>query len=113
MIGSEQRGDVRVLSVKGTRIDAAGAVAFKEAVHAALADAGEGRVVMDLAAVEFVDSSGLGALVATAKALGAGRKLELSGSGPVVMKVLTLTRMDRIFMLHDDLDAALSERSAA
>ncbi|MBM2575914.1 STAS domain-containing protein [Jannaschia sp. Os4] len=111
MIESVRRGEVLVLTVNGRRVDAAGSVAFKEAVRDALAGA-DGRVVMDLSAVEFIDSSGLGALVASAKAAGEGG-LELAGAGPLVRKVLALTHMDRVFPLHDDVEAALSARDAA
>ena len=60
-----------------------------------------------MARVEFLDSSGLGALVAVMKMLDGGRRLELANCGLIVRKVLTLTRMDSVFVLHDTLrDAA-------
>lgn len=105
-IGSERQGDVLVLTVAETRIDAAGAMAFKEAIRAMVRDT-QGRVVIDMGRVEFLDSSGLGALVAVMKMLDGGRRLELANCGLIVRKVLTLTRMDSVFVLHDTLrDAA-------
>ncbi|WP_299814372.1 STAS domain-containing protein [uncultured Jannaschia sp.] len=111
-IDSELRGNVRLLTLREARIDAAGSMAFKEKVRTLIEDH-EGPVVIDMDRVEFLDSSGLGALVAVMKMLGRNRSLELACCGPVVGKVLTLTRMDRIFVLHNDVEAAVSARDAA
>lgn len=98
-IESDARNGTLLISVKESRIDAAGSVAFKERVRALVHDF-DGRVIVDLAQVGFLDSSGLGALVAIMKMLG-GRRLELAACGLAVSKVLKLTRMDRVFVLHD------------
>ena len=91
--------DVLILTVNAARIDAASCVAFKERVRA-LVSGSQGRVMIDLGQVEFLDSSGLGALVAIMKMLG-GRRLELAACGVAIRKVLSLTRMDKVFTLHD------------
>ncbi|WP_308917758.1 STAS domain-containing protein [Jannaschia sp. LMIT008] len=110
-VDHEIEGDVIVLTVNAPRIDAAGAVGFKDAVRAATADH-PGRVVLDVTQVEFLDSSGLGALVGVMKLI-PGRKLELAGAGPIMRKVLALTKMDKVFVLHVDRHAALEPRDAA
>jgi anti-sigma B factor antagonist len=58
--------------------------------------------------VEFLDSSGLGAVVAARKLLGKGRHLALAGLQPAVEKVLRLTHMDRVFPIYPDAKAFLS-----
>jgi len=95
-----------VLSVDENRIDAAVAIEFKEAVRAA-ADGSDGPVILDLAQVTFLDSSGLGAVVAVMKLLGPLRPLHLAALTPPVAKVLRLTRMDRIFTIHPQPPTAL------
>jgi anti-sigma B factor antagonist len=110
-IGRTDHGDIRALTPGGTRIDAANALAFKEAMRAAVAGH-DGRVVVDMARIEFLDSSGLGALVATLKMLGRGRVLELARCGPIVLKVLRLTRMDSVFTVHDALPWAPGQDAA-
>jgi len=58
------------------------------------------QVVLDLSRVDFLDSSGLGAVVAMMKMAGPGRRVELAGLTPTVEKVFRLTRMDRVFTIH-------------
>lgn len=60
------------------------------------------RVVIDLGATSFVDSSGLGALVSGLKtARQAGGDLRIAGPGEQVRTVLGLTNLDRILRPHD------------
>ncbi|MCD1626644.1 MAG: STAS domain-containing protein [Paracoccaceae bacterium] len=95
-----------VVLVEESRIDAAGAIAFKEAMRRET-DGGQGPVILDLSKVEFVDSSGLGAIVAAMKHLGDARRLHLAGLLPNVDRVFRLTRMDTVFPIHANVDAAI------
>ncbi len=99
---AEQQGDVLVISAMHDRIDAAGAIQFKDRMRE-LTQTMTPRVVLDMSRVNFLDSSGLGAVVASMKALGPDRKLELSGLTPTVQKVFRLTRMDSVFVIHANL----------
>ena len=106
-------GPVDIVSVEADRIDAASAVQFKDAFKAATED-GTRTVVLNMSAVAFIDSSGLGAIVATQKLLGPNRELELAGLRGAVEKVMSLTRMDAVFRIHDDVAAAeAAHRSSA
>lgn len=98
--------DILVLTTTTNRIDAANAIHLKDEFRAATTDF-NGRILMDLKSVTFMDSSGLGAMVAALKAL-SGRKLELTQLTPTVEKVFRLTRMDKVFILHANLDDALA-----
>lgn len=89
------------------RIDAASAIQFKEEMREVTRTA-DRRVVLDLARVMFLDSSGLGAIVAVKKLLAPDRVLELSGLTPTVEKVFRLTRMDSIFTIHPSHEAAIA-----
>lgn len=101
-----------VIVVEEDRIDAACAIQFKDKVRE-LADGVESRIVMDLARVGFLDSSGLGAVVSVLKFLGPKGKLELAGLTPAVAKVFRLTRMDSVFTIHDSVAAALGGNATA
>lgn len=105
-ISTEAHGDTLIARVEDSRIDAAGAVAFKDAM-VSLRSAPQSRVVLDLAAVEFLDSSGLGAVVAVMKAYGSDKALELAALSPIVEKVMRLTRMDQVFRIHASAEQAL------
>ena len=96
-----------LITVDEPRIDAAIAIQFKERVRE-LAGEEPTRVVLDMGAVEFLDSSGLGAVVAAMKHLGKERSLELAGLTPTVAKVFRLTRMDTVFKLHKDASTAVA-----
>lgn len=107
---SENLGDMLVVHVDENRIDAAGAIQFKERMREATIDA-PGRVVLDLSQVAFLDSSGLGAVVAVMKLLMPARKLELAGLTASVEKVFRLTRMDSVFVIHAVVPGALRDAS--
>lgn len=91
--------DLMVVRVLDPRIDAASAIQFKDRMRS-LALQGHPRVMLDLSHVGFLDSSGLGAVVAVMKILGPDRRLELAGLTPNVEKVFHLTRMDTVFTIH-------------
>ena len=105
-LNTEIRGETLVIRAAQPRIDAAGVISFKEAMRDATA-APSRRVILDLSQVEFLDSSGLGAVVSVMKLLAPQRRLELSGLTPTVEKVFRLTRMDTIFTIHPSLDQGL------
>lgn len=96
------QGDILALTLEAPRLDAACALTFKEQMRSAVSDH-DGRILLDMQQIDFLDSSGLGALVAGMKMLDQGRRLELARCGTIVAKVLKLTRMDSVFVLHDAL----------
>ncbi|MEO8530178.1 MAG: STAS domain-containing protein [Deltaproteobacteria bacterium] len=100
-LNMENYGQDRMIVVSASRIDAVQAIDFKDKFRNAVAGS-EGRVVLDLTAVAFIDSSGLGALVASMKTLGVNRKLELCGLQSNVEKVFRLTRLDSVFKVHSN-----------
>ncbi len=100
----------QIITVHSERIDAAIAIQFKEDMRRET-ETDATRFVLDLAGVEFIDSSGLGAIVASMKQIGSERRLDLAGLQPVVEKVFRLTRMDTVFRLFDSLDDALSAQA--
>ena len=108
---TQSRPKVLSVLVLEDRIDAASAIQFKEKMRD-LTGTAHPRVVLDLARVKFLDSSGLGAIVAVRKLLGPDRVMELSSLTPTVEKVFRLTRMDTIFTIHPSHEAALANVSA-
>jgi len=109
---TQTRPKILSVIVMEDRIDAASAIQFKEKMRD-LTQTGDQRVVLDLSRVMFLDSSGLGAIVAVKKLLGPDRMLELAGLTPTVKKVFRLTRMDTIFTIHSTHSDALSHDTAS
>ena len=106
---STTHGNYKSITVNAERIDASVAIQFKDAMRAE-AEGGPDRVVLDLGQVKFIDSSGLGAIVAAMKQLGNERQLDLAALTPDVEKVFRLTRMDTVFTILPEVpDAANRE----
>lgn len=105
---SQEIGNVLVVTALDTRIDAAVAVRFKNRMLELTTTPSE-RVVLDLSNVEFLDSSGLGAVVGSMKQLGRARRLDLAGLTPTVEKVFRITRMDRVFRIFPSAEAAVAD----
>jgi anti-sigma B factor antagonist len=105
-ITCEHHGGTLVARVGEDRIDAACAIQFKDRMREVVANPAK-RVILDLSRVLFLDSSGLGAVVAVMKLVGPDRSLELAALTPTVEKVFRLTRMDRVFTIHTTAPAPL------
>ena len=102
---SEERGGDLVVRVRDDRIDAAVAVRFKDAMRLHASGA-HPRVILDLSRVEFLDSSGLGAVVAVLKEVGSDKGFALAGLTATVEKVFRLTRMDTVFTIYPSVEGA-------
>ena len=100
-----------VVSVLG-EVDLASAPAFEQKLlH--VAERRTGRVIVDLTACSFFDSTGLQALLATRLHLNrSNRELTLVVSNPNVLKVFQITGFDSLFDMHPSLaDAAYAREN--
>ncbi|MEM9708279.1 MAG: STAS domain-containing protein [Pseudomonadota bacterium] len=111
MTSSERGGDL-VVRVDEGRIDAAIAVKFKDEMRA-LIRGPHPRTVLDMSSVDFLDSSGLGAVVAVLKEAGSDKGLVLAGLTTNVEKVFRLTRMDTVFTIFPDVEHAFGATADA
>lgn len=91
--------DIIKVTVEEKRLDAAIATRFKDKMRE-IVTKGRKPILLDLAQVEFMDSSGLGAVIAVHKAMPEGLGLELQGLTPNVERVFRLTRMDSVFTIR-------------
>jgi len=104
----EKKGSVVVVKPLEKRMDATIAADFKTQMGI-LINEGQVLFVLDLSEVDFVDSSGLGAIVASLKMLGGKGDLVIASAGEKVMKLFKLTRMDRVFQVFPTSDEALAQ----
>jgi len=103
---TEQHGRVIVLRPQEKRLDAKVAVAFKEFIAKTI-DAGMFFIVLDLSQVEFIDSSGLGAIVTAVRILARRGDIVITGLHGEVQMMFSLTRMDKVFRVFTTTDEAV------
>ena len=90
------------------RLDVAGAPTLKEAISEAL-KTGEPRVVLDMEGISFVDSTGLGSVIAALKQIRSSKgDLRLAAPNQQVRVVLELTTLDRVFPYYSSVEEALT-----
>lgn len=104
---TEVRSEGMPVLVLGGRLDAGAVSRFKEHIRV-LAREGKVNVVLDMAGISFIDSSGLGALVASLQALRAvNGSLALAGLAEKVRMVLELIKLHKVLDIYPDAAAAV------
>ena len=104
---TRERG-VAVVAPTVKRLDASVAPAFKQAV-VQLIEGGDTRLVLDLGGLEFLDSSGLGAMVSILKALGPRGAVAVCNAKGGVLSLFQLTRMDKVFPILASREEAIAK----
>lgn len=102
----EQKG-ILVVTPLEARIDAIAAPSFRSAVGEKAA--GRFAVVLDLAKVQFIDSSGLAAVISVLKKLAPGGTLRIAAPSEAVKTLLKITRLEKIFPSFPDVAKALQD----
>ncbi|HEV2529561.1 MAG TPA: STAS domain-containing protein [Thermomicrobiales bacterium] len=106
-IETEQPSDGISLVRLSGRLDISSAAEVKQAFAGVVADH-RNRIVVDLAGVTFIDSSGLSTLVSglrTARQAGGDLRLAAAGAQPVAL--FSLTSLDQVFRLYPTVEEAL------
>lgn len=102
----EKTNDVDVLILEG-RLDAASAKNVKSEVNALTKD-NRIKMVMDMGEISFMDSSGLGSLVASLRSVNKlGGDIKIAALQDPVRVIFELTRLHRIFEIFDDKESAV------
>jgi anti-sigma B factor antagonist len=100
-------GDVTVLEIEGRIVLGEESNAFREQVKNLLA-AGKKKIVLNLSQVGYIDSAGLGTLVATFhSARSQGAVLKLANLGSKFKEVLQVTKLMTVFDTYDSEGAAV------
>lgn len=98
--GTIEGQDVLVIELRADNLDASNVREFRDAVQSLMQD--RTRVVLDMAGVKFVDSSGLGALISCLRQLNARKgDFRLCEMSRTVRALFELMRMHRVFNIHD------------
>jgi anti-sigma B factor antagonist len=107
-VSSERlEGDAGAVRVSG-EVDMYTAPQLKQCLLE-LIDGGARRIVVDLSAVTFIDSTALGVLIGGVRRVhAAGGAMALVVTGRPVHRVLSITGLDRVFSIHDTFEDALA-----
>lgn len=99
-------GGCPVVELKG-EIDLSTSPVFKEKLYEII-DSGKKDIIIDMEGLEFMDSTGLGVLVATLKKTSLeGGTIRLVCSKRNIVKVFTITGLDKVFSIYDNLRQCL------
>lgn len=109
-IAMEKKAGKILLRVQEERLDAHNSSEFKDYLQRLLEN-GANKLILDLSAVRFIDSSGLGALLSGYKnAVLRHSGFMLAGLQPRVQSMFELTRLHRVFEIYPTLEDALVDK---
>ncbi len=100
-IKTEIINKVLVVTCEGSRFDASFAQGFVKSMQNYI-QKGYLDIVLDLSSVEFVDSTGLGAIVRCLKELNGRGHLVLCGVNVMVLSLFKMTRLENVFLQAAD-----------
>lgn len=104
----DREGDVTVLEVEGELV-VGNRRELKDEVLSRLGE-GDDKFVVDFEDASYIDSSGLGVLVSLSKRIREqGGELRLAGLDDDLRTLFELTRLDTLFQIADDRNAALAD----
>lgn len=112
-LSSERKRGVLVIGfAEEGSLEASNVTDFRQTVMGLLKEGDE--VVLDLGKVNFMDSSGLGTIVALGRSLAkAGGELRLANITPPVRTVFELTRLHRAFEIYETVEEAVASFSTS
>ena len=105
-LATETSGDVEVIEVAMNRMDSITSGDFRREVAPLLLNGG--KILLDLEHVEFIDSSGLGAILACLRQVNAaGGELRVCGMSKTVRDIFELVRMQLLIDIHNKREDAI------
>lgn len=106
-VTTRQKGDVTILDLKGKITIGVGDIALRNAVQEAMST-GTKNVLINMADVTTIDSSGVGELVsAYTTATNRGAKVKLVNLPAKVQDILHITQLITVFDTYDSEDEAV------
>ena len=107
-ITERQAGDVTILDLVGKVTIGEGSVALRSAIRRLLGE-GKNKILMNLAGVGYIDSSGIGELVSSYTAIGKeGGQLKLLNLTQKLQDLLTITKLLTVFDVYESEAEALN-----
>ena len=102
-----QAGDVTILDLSGEVRIGDGSVALRDSIRK-LADEGKKKVLLNLGGVKYIDSSGIGELIANYTTISRqGGQLKLLNLTDRIQNLLVITKLLTVFDAYEDEAEAL------
>jgi anti-sigma B factor antagonist len=106
-VNERQAGDVTILDMTGAVRIGEGSIALRDAIRG-LADSGKKKILLNLAGVNYVDSSGIGELIANYTTVSRqGGQLKLLNLTDRIQNLLVITKLLTVFDAFEDEGEAL------
>jgi anti-sigma B factor antagonist len=106
-VKERQAGDVTILDLSGEVRIGEGAVALRDSIRG-LADQGKNKVLLNLAGVKYMDSTGVGELIANYTTVSRqGGQLKLLNLTDKIQNLLVITKLLTVFDTYDNEAEAL------
>jgi anti-sigma B factor antagonist len=101
-------GDVHILDCSGKITLGEGTMAVRNQVRDVLKNGGK-KIILNLADVNYIDSSGIGELVSSYTTVtNQGGKLKLLSLTKKIQELLAITKLLTVFSVYDDEQAAIN-----
>ena len=103
---TETKHDVTILRPEGDSLDMRNATAFRDQIRPIISDGK--HVILDLSGINFVDSTGLGAILSLMRGMAANNgTLKLACLRDQVLNMFRLVRMNMVFDIYNSVDEAI------
>lgn len=107
-VSERQAGDVTILDLNGAIRMGQGSIALRDSIRR-LVDGGKTKILLNLAGVKHVDSSGIGELIANYTTLSkAGGQLKLLNLTERIQNLLVITKLLTVFDVYEAESEALN-----
>ncbi|MCS6988521.1 MAG: STAS domain-containing protein [Chloroherpetonaceae bacterium] len=106
--GESEKGGVAILHLKGDLLGGPDIAEFKNKIKSLL-DAGKKNILIDMADVTYVNSSGIGMLIAGMTSVAqAGGKFKICNVEKNIKNVFVITNLIRVFETFNSIDEAIA-----
>ena len=107
-VNQRQAGDVTILDMNGAVRIGEGSITLRDAIRG-LADEGKKKIILNLAGVNYVDSSGIGELIANYTTVSRqGGQLKLLNLTDRIQNLLVITKLLTVFDVYEGEAEALN-----
>jgi len=103
------RGAVTVITLQGNLMGGPDASTLNGQLHTLLTE-GNKHVVLDLAGVQYINSSGLGLLIGSVTTMrSAGGSLKIAGASEKIMGLIRITKLESVFEAYPSVEEAIAD----